>query len=69
VGLGLYREFVVDRVPILGALALQQLERMLPNFVASLTQCHDRIGRERIAADLIPPMLHQRDSSRFRHGL
>lgn len=34
--LGLLGEFVVDRVPILGALALQQLERMVPDFVGSL---------------------------------
>jgi hypothetical protein len=52
-------EFRVDRVPVFGAFALQELERVPPDFVASIAQANHDAGRKRISSKLVTPSANE----------
>lgn len=49
-------EFVIDGIAVFGALLLQELERALPNLVASFLETRNDTGRQRVRAETLVPL-------------
>jgi len=56
-------KFIIDRIPIFGTFALQQLERAPPNVVTAITQFGDDAGGKRILPKAFAPLAGQRVGS------
>src|SRR5260370_19231572 len=69
VTLRFFCKFLIHRVTILGALALQQLERSLPDLVAALVQSHDDALRQWSLSETLAPFPHLCDCGRHRYPL
>ena len=52
------REFLIDRIPVLGAFPPQQVEGSPPDFSAALMQARDDAARQGSLAEALTPFLN-----------